>query len=215
MDNIIQDELQLLYEMFPGEFKVDFDSNQYTVTFVVTPGVGFNNPANKFIKFNLNLNVTLKYPIESPTVSVECVHGLKEKDIAKLLSLLRDLTMERNGDPVIFDLVDFCREFISSNIPTVECAICLKYFQNESDVYCTTNFHYFHTYCIGEYMNRRRVEYEEEISELKTKGPYTEFPPLEVPCPLCRAEFLPFSEVLVNLVHSQKNTENSDSSKLG
>ncbi|CAH8567402.1 unnamed protein product [Schistosoma bovis] len=156
-----------------------FSSNQYTVTFVVTPGVGFNNPVNKFIKFNLNLNVTLKYPIESPTVSVECVHGLKEKDIAKLLSLLRDLTLERHGDPVIFDLVDFCREFISSNIPTVECAICLNCFQNESDVYCTTNFHYFHTYCIGEYMNRRRVEYEEEISELKAKGPYTEFPPLE------------------------------------
>ncbi|KAH9583736.1 RING finger protein 25, variant 2 [Schistosoma haematobium] len=111
MDNIIQDELQLLYEMFPGEFKVDFDSNQYTVTFVVTPGVGFNNPVNKFIKFNLNLNVTLKYPIESPTVSVECVHGLKEKDIAKLLSLLRDLTLERNGDAVIFDLVDV-RKFI-------------------------------------------------------------------------------------------------------
>ncbi|CAH8567413.1 unnamed protein product [Schistosoma bovis] len=192
-----------------------FSSNQYTVTFVVTPGVGFNNPVNKFIKFNLNLNVTLKYPIESPTVSVECVHGLKEKDIAKLLSLLRDLTLERHGDPVIFDLVDFCREFISSNIPTVECAICLNCFQNESDVYCTTNFHYFHTYCIGEYMNRRRVEYEEEISELKAKGPYTEFPPLEIPCPLCRAEFLPFSEDLVNLGHSQKNTENSDSSKLG
>lgn len=53
----------------------------------------------------------LQYPIESPTVSVECVHGLKEKDIAKLLSLLRDLTLERHGDPVIFDLVDV-RKFI-------------------------------------------------------------------------------------------------------
>ncbi|CAH8511405.1 unnamed protein product [Schistosoma turkestanicum] len=213
MDNRIQDELQLLREMFPDDFEVQFNVNQYTVTFVVTPGIGFNNSPNKFIKFNLKVKFSLKYPKESPTISIECVHGLKEKDVAKLSSLLEELTLERNGDPVLFDLVDFSREFISSNIPTVECAICLNLFRNESDVYCTTNFHYFHTYCVGEYMNRKRVEYEEEISELQTKCPYNNYPPFEVPCPLCRAELLPYSEDLVNLVNSQKNIENYDSTK--
>ncbi|KAH8870142.1 E3 ubiquitin-protein ligase [Schistosoma japonicum] len=139
---------------------------------------------------------TLKYPTESPTISIECVHGLKEKDISNLLSYLKELISERKGDPVLFDLVDFCREFISSNIPTVECAICLNYFRNEADVYCTTNFHYFHNYCIGEYVNRKRIEYERELL-----------------CPLCHAESLSFSEDLINVTRSKENTESCDSSK--
>ncbi|KAH8870138.1 E3 ubiquitin-protein ligase RNF25 [Schistosoma japonicum] len=213
MDNKVQEELDLLREIFPDEFKVNFNLNQYVVTFVVTPGIGFNNPPSKLIKFNLIMMFTLKYPTESPTISIECVHGLKEKDISNLLSYLKELISERKGDPVLFDLVDFCREFISSNIPTVECAICLNYFRNEADVYCTTNFHYFHNYCIGEYVNRKRIEYEREVSELNTKCPYTESPPLELLCPLCHAESLSFSEDLINVTRSKENTESCDSSK--
>ncbi|KAH8870139.1 E3 ubiquitin-protein ligase [Schistosoma japonicum] len=106
MDNKVQEELDLLREIFPDEFKVNFNLNQYVVTFVVTPGIGFNNPPSKLIKFNLIMMFTLKYPTESPTISIECVHGLKEKDISNLLSYLKELISERKGDPVLFDLVD-------------------------------------------------------------------------------------------------------------
>ncbi|CAH8858392.1 unnamed protein product [Trichobilharzia szidati] len=205
MDNKFQNELDLLHEMFPGEFNViNNNIDQYIVNFIITPGIGFNKAMNKFIQFNLKVVFTSKYPVESPVVSIECVHGLKEKDTGKLLSLLKELIMERKGDPVLFDLVDFCREYISSNIPTVECAICLQNFRDEIDVYCTPNFHYFHTHCIGEYMGQRQADYEEERQELQTKCPYNEFPPLQIPCPLCRSEYLPFNEDLVKLSHSRK-----------
>ncbi|CAH8544731.1 unnamed protein product [Heterobilharzia americana] len=209
MDIKIQNELDLLYEMFPDEFKVINELDQCTIVFIITPGIGFNKPVNKFIQFNLKMVLTSKYPIESPVITIECVHGLKEKDILKLSSLLKELILERKGDPILFDLVDFCRDYIANNIPTVECAICLNTFHNESNVYCTTNFHYFHTYCIGEYMNQKQTDYEKELMEMKIKCPYHEFPPLEIPCPLCRTESLPFNEDLVKLSYSRKNCDTS------
>nr|AAW27694.1 SJCHGC02174 protein [Schistosoma japonicum] len=59
MDNKVQEELDLLREIFPDEFKVNFNLNQYVVTFVVTPGIGFNNPPSLFIIRVLFLNCKL------------------------------------------------------------------------------------------------------------------------------------------------------------
>ncbi|KAA0194085.1 putative Rnf25 protein, partial [Fasciolopsis buskii] len=87
---------------------------------------------------------------------------------------------EERTEPVIFDIVDFCREFIAKNIPSVECAICLTGFTDESEVYMTAEHHYFHKRCIGVYMAQREIDFRQESEELLSKDPYYQSPGLRV-----------------------------------
>ncbi|KAG5451675.1 E3 ubiquitin-protein ligase rnf25 [Clonorchis sinensis] len=204
-NSCLLDEITLLRETYPGEFSASSNLGTTTLSFLISPGVGFTVSSNKLIDFKIQITCNPEYPATSPNLTIYEVHGLADRDVRRLTILLNELVAERKGDPVLFDIIDFSREFIAKNVPTVNCAICLCGFAQESDVYCTPEFHYFHNTCIGQYMHHREKEHQQELAELREKDPYCKLVPLRLPCPVCRVEELPYSESLVQLAHQKQH----------
>ncbi|CAL8095756.1 unnamed protein product [Calicophoron daubneyi] len=194
----LHDELLLLGEVYPDECISHADpSGGVTVVVRITPGVGFNVNANKLIQFTLTIHCDSQYPLKPPKTSIDNVHGLKDSDVGELNQILQQLGEERKGSPVLFEIIDFCREFIASNVPTVSCTICLAGFDREEEAYVTPAFHYFHKVCIGKYLLQRELDYRQETSDLLAKDPYADVPALRFPCPVCQVEEIPYSDELV------------------
>ncbi|KAF5398491.1 hypothetical protein PHET_07574 [Paragonimus heterotremus] len=164
----------------------------------MNPGSGFTVHSNINVTFTLQIECSPQYPTESPRVWISNVHGLNSRDIMGLEVSLDDLIGERRGEHILFEVADFCREFIATNVPTVDCAICLQEFKTEDEVYRTSQFHYFHKWCVGKYMLQKELDHTKVICELRAKDPFCKLPALFITCPVCRVEALPYSEALVN-----------------
>ncbi|TPP62668.1 E3 ubiquitin-protein ligase RNF25 [Fasciola gigantica] len=180
MSSRLEDELLLLSEIFP-EYCTTTEIDGYRqITVVVKPGIGFSTSCPGLVDLKVRIRCGSKYPEEPPEISLKNIHGLSVGDQNKLRNLLEELVQCRKSEPVLFDIVDFCREFISKNVPSIECAICLTGFTDESQVYVTSEYHYFHKVCIGEYMAQREVDFHRELEELLSKDPYYQSPGLRV-----------------------------------
>ncbi|VDK82921.1 unnamed protein product [Dibothriocephalus latus] len=86
-------------------------------------------------------------------------------------------------------LHECCREFIASNIPSIDCAICFDAFQREEDVYRSRCDHFFHKECIFTYHMNLTEEYSRDLAEILSKNPHCPLdfrPKLKFPCPLCK-----------------------------
>ncbi|KAF7252143.1 hypothetical protein EG68_09005 [Paragonimus skrjabini miyazakii] len=193
-----QNEVLLLREVYPGDCLVSSSPDLSTVTISINHGRGFTVHSNINVTFTLHIECSSQYPLESPRLSISHVHGLNSRDIMGLEMSLDDLIKERRGEHILFEVVDFCREFIANNIPTVDCAICLQGFKTEDEVYRTLQFHYFHKLCVGKYMLQQELDHTKVIYELHAKDPFCKLPVLFITCPVCRVEVLPYSDALVN-----------------
>jgi len=73
---------------------------------------------------------------------------------------LKERASEMAGCPLVFELVDFAREFLTErNRPVGPCPICLVSLEKE---FCKTPcFHYFHSYCLGKALESQRDDKEE------------------------------------------------------
>ena len=56
------------------------------------------------------------YPDDPPTIDIKVPRGLSEADVDKMLTQLRERASEMIGCPLVFELVDFAREFLTGNI---------------------------------------------------------------------------------------------------
>ena len=87
---------------------------------------------------------------------------MSDEQIDELNNLMALKCQEFLGGPVIFELLDLGREFLTqSNIPkAAPCSICLYPF-SETDTFCKTKcFHHFHSYCLGRYLKSLKNDFD-------------------------------------------------------
>ena len=108
---------------------------------------------------------------------------------------------EYTGCPVMFELIEMAREFLTArNVPVVRCIICLNNIQEEDVFMKTECLHFFHKHCLGRYITTMQVRlqlppsrtynkyvqevYKEKVLEAqKSNATIDDF---EVSCPVCR-----------------------------
>nr|CDS33196.2 hypothetical transcript [Hymenolepis microstoma] len=154
-----------------------FSNDCVNVCILVTPGV-----------------VGVPYPRISPLFELLDPVGLSDPDLAKLESEIKEVLHSLIGECVIFSVVDCCREFISSNIPSVDCSICFEGFQREEDVNRSICNHFFHNLCLSDYHKNLLNTYQSELVAILAKNPHCPKemrPVLKFPCPLCKTELPP------------------------
>ncbi|VDD74419.1 unnamed protein product [Mesocestoides corti] len=176
------DELMLLKSAFPTELTINsrfgffifrnvvFVSDQgLLLTVQITPGVS-NVPVN--VLFALKIFCPLKYPSVSPVVTISDPVGLSDSALSDLQSDIAAIIESHETELVIFPLIECCRDFISGNIPSVDCSICFDAFQTESDVYRSRCNHFFHKACISAYHDSFRNAHNHEMALLLAKNPH-------------------------------------------
>ena len=105
-----------------------------------------------YVGMLLVLSLGPQYPAMAPNIIIKSPRGLSESDVDIMMQEMKSRCLDMSGCPVIFELVDFCREFLTErNIPHGPCPICLTTIQS-SDTFCKTAcFHYFHSFCLGKH----------------------------------------------------------------
>ena len=132
------------------------------------------------------------YPNDAPPDKVDLfqVRGLDEKQVEELSKILEDKKEESIGMPVLFDLMDTCKEYLTAhNYPTCPCSICLYHIVEEDSFVKTPCYHYFHSACFGNYLEIFKPisdEYEDDLSGFGPKKPKK--PENVLPCPVCRED---------------------------
>lgn len=83
--------------------------------------------------------------------------GLLDSAVTSLVSSLRERSREFSGEPVIFELIELAREFLTEqNVPACNCAICLNDIVGEDVFVKTLCYHYFHAFCLGRYVDNAK-----------------------------------------------------------
>ncbi|KAM3176212.1 hypothetical protein ACTXT7_006944 [Hymenolepis weldensis] len=158
-----------IVEQGEGAGKEIFSNEGVYVNILVTPGV-VGGPVN--VCFELRVLISPEYPRVSPLVELLDPVGLSDSDLTKLESDIKDVLHSFAGECVIFSLIDFCREFVSSNIPSVDCSICFEDFQREEDVNRSLCNHFFHNTCLLNYHSSLLSTYQSELGVILEKNPH-------------------------------------------
>ena len=114
--------------------------------------------------------------------------GLEDCAVKGLLSDMKVRCEEYSGCPVMFELIEMAREFLTErNVPVVRCIICLNNIQ-EDDVFMKTEcLHFFHKHCLGRYITTMQEVHNDKVVEAqKSNATIDDF---EVTCPVCRYVF--------------------------
>ena len=102
-----------------------------------------------YVGILLCLSLGSDYPDEPPAITVKCPRGLSESDVNRMMAEMKARCESMPGCPVVFELVDFCREFLTDrNVPDGPCPICLVPLGSSLEFCKTPCFHYFHSYCL-------------------------------------------------------------------
>lgn len=119
--------------------------------------------------------------------------GLSEDQVKELLQILQDRVDEYPNMPILYELMDCCKEYLSEhNRPTCPCSICLYHIVQEDSFVKTPCFHYFHSRCFGRYLSDFKPisdEFEDDFSV----GPRRKKPDKfenSLPCPVCREDLI-------------------------
>ena len=125
------------------------------------------------------------YPMTPPTLGVRNPRGLEENAVASLLVDMNSKCEEYTGCPVMFELIEMSREFLTErNVPVVRCIICLNNIQENDQFMKTECLHFFHRHCLGRYITNMLEDYDEQVKEAqKSNISIKEF---QVTCPVCR-----------------------------
>ncbi|CDS40967.1 ring finger protein 25 [Echinococcus multilocularis] len=143
------------------------------------------------VLLSLDVFCPSEYPLLPPAVKVVGTVGLSDSALSKLQSNIAAVIDSCQKDHVIFPLIECCRDFISSNVPSVDCSICFDAFQTEDQVYRSRCNHFFHKECLVGYHNNLLNTHKNQIAALLVKNPYCPRdmrPQLKFPCPVCKTE---------------------------
>ena len=80
--------------------------------------------------------------------------------MASLLDEMTSKCEEYSGCPVMFELIEMGREFLTArNVPVVRCIICLNNIQEEDQFMKTECLHFFHKHCLGRYITNMQAQF--------------------------------------------------------
>ena len=185
MNDDLQDEIMLLESVYTGEFEVSTASDGRTLFVMEILPSTAGDVSSQNVCATLRLDLPLSYPLDIPIVSLQKLRGLSDLQQAALLSHLENAISVRKGSPMIYDLIDVIKDYLTrSNFPSVECPFCLCFIE-EGDEFCKTPcLHYFHAFCLRRYLDfvhKQIREQGEDVDKYKQLGKT---------CVVCRAEFL-------------------------
>ncbi|GAV04975.1 hypothetical protein RvY_15171 [Ramazzottius varieornatus] len=186
---MLEDEITMLDSIYPGEFQLgklnpaDGNSNAPAASFkmLIHPAT-----AGDFSRQNISLILELllrsTYPDSAPIVRFHQPRGLSDLQLSGLVRELEDEASKRTGSPMIYDLIDIVRDYLTrTNFPSVECPFCLCNIEEGDEFFKTECFHYYHTFCLRKYLEfLTRQE-----KEIHNSG----FPFVLTSCVVCRSQF--------------------------
>merc|ERR1712156_59636 len=151
----------------------------------------------QYVSLNLVVTLTEDYPSSPPTLGVRNPRGLDEAAVAGLLADMNTRCEEYCGCPVLFELIEMAREFLTKrNVPVVRCIICLFSLQEEDEIIKTECLHFFHKQCLGRYITNMQETYQEQKEELLAQNSNVTVNKFQLTCPVCRE---PIGESRYNL----------------
>jgi len=141
----------------------------------------------QYVSLNLVVSLPEEYPSCPPTLGVRNPRGLDEAAVAGLLADMNARCEEYCGCPVLFELIEMAREFLTKrNVPVVRCIICLFSLQELDEITKTECLHFFHKHCLGRYITNMQDTYKEQREELLAQNSNVTVNKFQLSCPVCR-----------------------------
>ena len=112
----------------------------------------------QYVSLELVVKISESYPLSPPLLGVKNPRGLEDDAVESLLSEMAERCEDYIGCPVMFELIEMGREFLTArNVPVVRCIICLNNIQEEDQFMKTECLHFFHKHCLGRYITNAQV----------------------------------------------------------
>lgn len=182
-------EIEVLQSIYLDELLVDrAEDGSWEVSLVLHPSTA-QDSVSQFVRLTLTLTLDHKYPLSSPSISIHNSRGLSDDKIYSVQRCLQAEAQSSVGSPVLYQLIEKAKEILTeSNIPHGNCVICLYDFKEAETLTKTSCYHYFHSHCLGRYVQHSEQELqqrEKELQEDKTRDT-SQKQELSVVCPVCR-----------------------------
>jgi len=141
----------------------------------------------QYVSLTLVITLPLAYPNAPPTLGVRNPRGLEDSAIAGLLDEMNTRCEEYVDCPVLFELIEMSREFLTTrNVPVVRCIICLSNIKEEDEFMKTECLHFFHKHCLGRYITNMQTTFSELAAEALSQNSNVTVKEFCVTCPVCR-----------------------------
>ena len=133
------------------------DARPSEINIKITP-LTASEQEKQYVSLSLVVSLSDGYPSVPPGLEVRNPRGLEDSAVQGLLEDMKARCEEYTGCPVMFELIEMAREFLTArNVPVVRCIICLNNIQEE-DVFMKTDcLHFFHKHCLGRYITTMQV----------------------------------------------------------
>ena len=96
----------------------------------------------QYVSLTLVVSLSEGYPGVPPALDVRNPRGLEDTAVKGLLSDMKTRCEEYSGCPVMFELIEMAREFLTArNVPVVRCIICLNNIQEKAVLSEATKYH--------------------------------------------------------------------------
>lgn len=191
----LNDELEALKATEEHEPDFQIDGQNLILTTRISP-LTASDLAKQFVGLNLKITVDKNlYPDTQGPGNIEIfqVRGLDENQVEDLLKLLKDRCQEYDKCPVLYELLFTCKDYLTeNNRPSDTCPICLFKIVQEDSFVKTPCFHYFHSFCFGQYLVKYQPisdEFEDDFSNMEQRlNKPKKLDENVLPCPVCREE---------------------------
>lgn len=118
----MEEELEILESIYIGDdLNIVRLDEQADVSIKCTP-----RSEDHFVFLILSLHLTKNYPIEPPVISIPDTFGIDESETTKLLTQLKVLIDEAEGESICFTLVEFVIDLLEKLNDEACCHICLS-----------------------------------------------------------------------------------------
>ncbi|XP_063721643.1 uncharacterized protein LOC134848200 isoform X3 [Symsagittifera roscoffensis] len=203
MESTTEEEFGILRSIFGDEVSI-LESDPCQVSMQLTPSTA-DDASKKHVCMSVIFTIPATYPHEKPIVTFKNVRGLSQTLESDLVEKLGVLMEARLGSAMLFDAIDFIKDFLTANNhPSVECAICLEAMNSDSAFIKTTCFHYFHPWCLSQYLKSTQQVERDENTDPETVEKTANA------CPICRTQL----ELTVEHLDSfEKPEETNDGSQ--
>jgi len=168
----------------------------------------------QYVSLTLVIDLPTAYPNAPPSLGIRNPRGLEDSAIAGLLDEMNTRCEEYVGCPVLFELIEMSREFLTTrNVPVVRCIICLTNIKEEDEFMKTECLHFFHKHCLGRYITNMQETYSEQVAEALSQNSNVTVKDFCVTCPVCREAIGESRYNLADLLKSQPPISEQDEPK--
>lgn len=182
----ILEEIEALQAIMMDEVIVHYGENDIPngVECTCVPATA-QNVHEQHVRVTLLVNLPPEYPDISPEIQLRNPRGVDDEVLQKIHKESKRKCEEYFGCPVIYELIEVCRENLTeNNTPSCPCAICLYHFTDDDVLTKTNCYHYFHSYCLGRYVKNCRTE--AAIEDNQPQPAWMTKEKKQLACPVCR-----------------------------